>query len=114
MVEDALKLPEAEKEALPTATITEPPFPPKHRRKAKGPNPLSVKKKQPKAPTSIVPTRAPGQEELTRPNGSSLGQKRRRDESESMEDDHAVPAKKKRRRRKPVDGGAIAVALGSE
>jgi U3 small nucleolar RNA-associated protein 23 len=106
MVEDALKIPEAEKETLPTSTPTEAPFVMKPRRKAKGPNPLSVKKKQPKALPSVPLARASLPEKSQHPHTGDTGQKRKRDESESVGNDNEAPAKKKRRRWKPDEAAA--------
>jgi U3 small nucleolar RNA-associated protein 23 len=110
MVEDALKIPEAEKETLPASIPTEVPFVMKPHRKAKGPNPLSVKKKQPK----VVPlARASLPEKSHHPHTEDTGQKRKRDESEAVDNDNETPAKKKRRRSKPDEAPARAVSSGS-
>jgi U3 small nucleolar RNA-associated protein 23 len=113
MVEDALKIPEAEKETLPASTPTEATFVLKPHRKAKGPNPLSVKKKQPKALPSVPLARASLPEKSQHPHTGDTRGKRKRDESEAVGNDNEAPAKKKRRRRMPDEAAARAVSSGS-
>ena len=114
MVEDALKIPEAEKDTLPASKPTETPFVVKPHRKAKGPNPLSVKKKQQKVQLSVPPARASLAEPSTNSDTGDGGQKRMRDEDEAVDNDTTAPPKKKRRRRKPDEvAAAAAVTSGS-
>ena len=106
MVEDALKIPEAEKGTLP-APIPETPFLPKPHRKAKGPNPLSVKKKQSRQP---LPLKGTSQEHYI--EKESTGQKRTRDEGDGVGDnDDTGPKTKKRRRRKPQQDTTVAISV---
>lgn len=107
MVEDALKIPDAEKDTLP-ASKSETPFVPKPHHKAKGPNPLSMKKKkQPKSP-STVPSKMVS--EPSHPEDSGL--KRKRDETDAADNEN-VPKKKKQRRRKPAEQATDGPAAGS-
>ncbi|KIM32854.1 hypothetical protein M408DRAFT_326574 [Serendipita vermifera MAFF 305830] len=100
MVEDALNAPESEKETLPSSKPSEAPFLPKPHRKAKGPNPLSVKKKKPKT-ALVLPEKNPQQESST--HDMNAGQKRKRDDNDgAMGSDDITPKAKKRRRRKPA------------
>jgi U3 small nucleolar RNA-associated protein 23 len=116
MVEDALTIPEAEKDTLPASKPTETPFVVKPHRKAKGPNPLSVKKKQQKVQSYVPQARALLAEPSTNSHTGDGSQKRKRDEGETVDNDNdnTAPSKKKRRRRKPDEvAAAAAVTSGS-
>lgn len=89
MVEEILEISTEEKSKLPQ-TQPENTFVPKVHKKAKGPNPLSVKRKRPLQ----QPLSTKSQESL------SLGQKRKRDDMEGPEEDGTATSKKKRRRKK--------------
>lgn len=97
MVEDALQVPVEERDTLPSTEPVETPAPKLHK-KAKGPNPLSVKKKQPKLQTSQPPTRISKQD----PTGAHSNDRKREREEDPNDDEPARPKKKRRRRKAHV------------
>ncbi|PVG04820.1 PIN domain-like protein [Serendipita vermifera] len=94
MTEEGLKVPESEKQHLPTTTTNQAPLPIKKHKKAKGPNPLSVKKKKPKPqPQSSSHGRSEPME--------SFGKKRKREDDDhenaiSIGENDDIKPKKKR------------------
>ncbi|CCA67429.1 related to UTP23-Essential nucleolar protein that is a component of the SSU (small subunit) processome involved in 40S ribosomal subunit biogenesis [Serendipita indica DSM 11827] len=99
LTQEALDVPEEEKKELPSTAPKEAEFVAKPRRKAKGPNPLSVKKKQPKLPM-ISPRPQPQRLD-------TLELKRKRDDEDGDVREDGAPKKKRRRRKRPNESESI-------